>query len=198
MDFKVFIAQSRWQDTIKLLDELPPQAHALPIVSWGYMITYMFSGNFQKAHGYMLKDRPYITDRDLWQQEFTDKERFECEYAGILIEAGDRALGQDLLRLLIRNFETPPSGQKPDTSRSREVLVCYLVEGSIDKALDILDQETNQGRLIDNWWYLGKMPWWNLLEDNPRYIALVNRIDTMLAEQRELLTAMDKSGNPVP
>ena len=78
------------------------------------------------------------------------------------------------------------------------MLVCYLVEGSIDKALDILDQETNQGRLIDNWWYLGKMPWWNLLEDNPRYIALVNRIDTMLAEQRELLTEMDKSGNPVP
>jgi TolB-like protein/Tfp pilus assembly protein PilF len=194
VDFNVLTAQSKWQDALSLLDELPAQAHALPIVSWGYRTTYMLSGDFERAHDYVLKDRPYMADRELWEQEFTDRERFDCESAGILVEAGDKALGQDLLRLFIRNFEAPPSGQQPDTSKSREVLACYLVEGSFDKALDILEQEIAQGRLIDNWWYLDKMPWWNQLENNPRYNELVLRIETLLAEQRELLTDLEKSG----
>jgi tetratricopeptide (TPR) repeat protein len=194
LDYFVFAAQSKWQDAIELLDALPPQTRALPIISLGYTDIYMYSGNFQKAHEYMLKYRSYTADRELWQQEFTDKERFACEHAGILIEAGDKDLGQDLLRLFIRNFEAPPSGQKPDIGRSRELLVCYLVDGSFDKALDILDRETAQGQLLDWWWYRGKMPWWKQLDDNPRYIALVNRIESLLDEQRALLSEMDESG----
>ena len=194
-DFNVFVAQAKWQDVIGLLDELPPQAHALPIVSWGYANAYMFSRDFQKAHEYVLKDKPYIADRELWQQEFTNKERYQCEYAGILIEAGDKALGQDLLRLFIRNFETLASGEKPGLGKSRELISCYLVDGSFDKALDILDQETANGRLINDWFFWDKIPWWKQLEDNPRYIALLTRIEAMLAEQRALLKQMDESAS---
>jgi hypothetical protein len=64
--------------------------------------------------------------------------------------------------------------------------------------LDILDRETAQGHLIDQWWWNGKKPWWTQLEGNPRYDTLVNRIDAMLAEQRELLREMDTPGNTLP
>jgi hypothetical protein len=45
--------------------------------------------------------------------------------------------------------------------------------------------------LLAGWWFWGKMPWWQQLEDNARYTALENRIETRLAEQRALLSAMD-------
>ena len=198
VDFFVFVAQSKWQEAISLLDALPPQRYSEKFVSFWYMNLYMFSGNFRKAHEYMLRDRPYILDRDQWQQEFTEKDIFGCDYAGILIEAGDKALGLDLSRLFIRNFEAPASGREPDDRRSPEMMACYLVEGSFDRALDILDRETAKGRLIDVWYLWGKWHWWKQREENPRYIALMNRIEVLLAEQRELLSEMDKSGNLVP
>jgi len=196
--FSALIAQSKWQVAIKMLDELPAQRYSGPFISYWYMELHMLSGNYRKAYEYMLKDRSYVADREQWQQEFTDKEQFGCNYAGILIEVGDKTLGQELSRLFIRNFETSASGETSNHRRSWEVLVCYLVEGSFDKALDILDRETAERRLIGDWWFWGKMPWWNQLEDNPRYIALVNRIETLLAEQRELLSEMNTSGSLAP
>jgi len=193
LDYYIFSSQSRWQETIDLLEALPQQAQALPVVLVAYMDMYLFSGNFKKAHEYMLQFSPYTADPELWQQEFTDKERFACDRAGILIEAGEQSLGEDLLQLFIRNFEEPPSGEKPDISKSRELLSCYLVEGSFTKVLDTLDREIAQGHLIDWWWYWNKLPWWKQIEDNPRYIALVDRIESLLAEQRELLRQLDAS-----
>jgi tetratricopeptide (TPR) repeat protein len=196
--FSALIAQSKWQIAIKLLDELPTQRYSGPFISHWYMNLHMFSGNYRKAYEYMVKDRPYVTDREQWQQEFTDKGQSGCEYAEILIEAGDKELGLDLARLFIRNFETSASGETSNRRRSRDLIDCYLVEGSFDKALDILDRETAEGRLIGDWWFWGKMPWWKRLEDNPRYITLVNRIETLLAEQRELLSEMNTSGGLAP
>lgn len=198
LDLYVFSAQSKWQDAIEMMDDMPPQTKGLPAVLWRYMYINMLAGNFEEAREYMLRFQPFVADRELWQQEITDKERFNCEYAGILIATGDESLGQDLLKLFIRNLEFPNSGQKPYIGRSGELCVCYLVEGSFDKALDILDRETSEGRLLDEWWYLGKMPWWEQLQSNSRYIALEIRIETMLAEQRELLSEMVKSGNLAP
>ena len=78
------------------------------------------------------------------------------------------------------------------------MLACYLVDGSFEKALDIVDQETAQGRELDYWWFWKKLPWWKQLDDDPRYIALVGRIETMLDQQRDLLSEMDESRDLVP
>jgi tetratricopeptide (TPR) repeat protein len=185
--FSAMIAQSKWQVAINMLDELPAQRYSGPYISYWYMQVHLFAENYQEAYEYMLKDRPYVADREQWQREFTDKGQLGCDYAEILVAAGDKALGQELSRLSIRNFETSVSIETSNHRRSWEVLFCYLVEGSIDKALDILDRETAKGRLISDWWFWGKMPGWNQLEDNPRFIALVNRIETSLAEQLDAI-----------
>jgi TolB-like protein/lipoprotein NlpI len=188
LDFYVFTAQSKWQDAIEMVDEMPPQARG---VLWLYKKINMMAGDLEEAREYMLQRQPFVADRERWQQEIVDKARFNCESAGILIGAGDESLGRDLLNLIIRNLEVPSSGQEPDIHRSGDLCICYLIEGSFDKALDTLDRETADGRLLDQWWRLGKMPWWEQLHDDPRYIALEIRIETMLAEQRVLMSQMD-------
>jgi len=194
----ILVAQSKWSDTINLLDDLPPQYQATRQVLRGYHFAYMFAGDFENALESTLKLSPYIEDRELWAQEFTDEERIDCESAGILFEAGDRGLGEDLVRLFIANYETPAPGREIDAIRARELLACYLVDGAFEKALDIVDQETAQGRMLDFWWFWKKLPWWKQLDDDSRYIALVGRIETMLDQQRDLLSEMDESGDLVP
>jgi len=194
----ILVAQSKWSEIIKLLDDLPPQYQATGPVLRGYQFVYMFAGDFENALESTLQLSPYIEDRKLWTQEFTDEERIDCESAGILVEAGDRGLGEDLVRLFIANYETPAPGHEIDARRGRELLACYLIDGAFEKALDIVDQETAQGRMLDLWWYWKKLPWWKQLDDDSRYIALVGRIETMLDQQRDLLSETDESRDLVP
>jgi TolB-like protein/lipoprotein NlpI len=198
LGYYILVAQSAWSDLVKQLEDLPPQYQATRFVWRGYKFAYMFAGDFENALESTLKMSPYIEDRKLWAQEFTDKERIDCEAAGILVEAGDRDLGEDLVRLLIANYETPAPGREIGADRGWEMLACYLVDGAFEKALDIVDQETAQGRKLDYWWLWKQLPWWKQLGDDPRYIALVGRIETMLDQQRDLLSETDESKDLVP
>ncbi len=198
LDNHVLTAQSKWPETIDRLDALSPQYRDLPEVKRGYTDTWLYSGDFQKARAYLLEYQPFVTDRAQWQKEFIAKNRINCEYAGILIATGDQALGRDLLQLFMQELKAATSTQPADYDQSIQWITCHLVDGAYEKALDILDQETARGRLIYDWWDWGKLPWWKQLEDNPRYITLMGRIEAMLAEQRELLNEMDKSGSFVP
>lgn len=180
------LAQAQYAAAIGILEALPEAMQGAPPVSWAYATAYLFSGDYQSARDYSFKLMPFVTNRDLWQQEITDKERTECEFAGAIHEAGD-AIGQDLLRLFIRNYEARLSDNKPAVSMSHSIMVCYLVDGSYEKALDILDRETADGRLIDRWWFFRMLPWWAPVNDSPRYLELVGRIDGLLDEQRALL-----------
>ena len=74
---------------------------------------------------------------------------------------------------------------------------CYLVKGSFEKALDFFEQRVAHGH-ISRWYQKKNLPWWEPVRDHPRYIAIVNRIDGMLAEQRELLRQMDEAGTTIP
>ncbi len=146
----IFKAQSKWPDLINLMDSLPPQAQAMPDVWRGYQEAYTSAGDFEKALEYTLKVRPTIQDRELWAQEFTDKERRDdCLAAGVLVEAGDSDLGEDLVRFLIANHETSEPGDQTGTERGNQMLDCYLVGGDFEKVLDFVDRETAQGRLLD-------------------------------------------------
>ena len=181
-----------------MLDALDQQTREHYRVMFAYFRTYSYSGDFKNAHKFLMKMEPEIGNRERWQQDYTDQQTISCSSAGVLIEAGDEALGQDFLRLFVRNIEASRSGQDPTIGRPWGWITCHLVAGTFDDALDILDRETGQGHLVDQWWQMGKIYWWKQLEDNPRYIALVNRIETKLAEQRALLSEMDESGQPDP
>ena len=65
--------------------------------------------------------------------------------------------------------------------------------GSTEKALDFYKGRGEHGH-ISEWWQERYLPWWQPVRDHPRYIALVNSIEGMQAEQRKLLREMDEAG----
>lgn len=186
LDYWYQLALGNYGVAIGILESLPAQLQGMPQVSWAYATAYVLSGDYQSARDYAFKFRPVFADRDLWQQELKNSEMPECEMAGAIFETGDD-IGRDLLQLFIRNYETRLSNKEPGEGRSQRIIVCYLVAGRYETALDIVDRESAQGRLLDWWWHHRMLPWWAPLEDNPRYRELVDRIDGLLDQQRALL-----------
>ncbi len=201
-----------WHDwAVKLaqddLDELPAVLDRLPSAltdDWWALAwkanSHLLGGDLQKAREYWLRAEPDWADSDNWQRlisvPLTRLDRTNaCNFAGILMATGDEAVGQDLLRQAIHYFEDILPGQVQDGQHSRGLGWCYLVAGSFDKALDVYEQRVAHGH-ISPWYVDEKWPWWEPLRDHPRYIAMVNRIEGMLAEQRELLRQMDEAGIP--
>ena len=183
--FNYQLARGDYEAAIGILDALPEPMQAHPYTMEVYLRAYLLSGDFAAARETSLKLMPAFADPALWQQEITDQQVTECEMAGAMHEAGDDT-GRELLRLFIRNYEAGLASKVPDSGTSRSMIHCYLIEGSHDKALDILEREI-AGELLLDWWFVRRLPWWTLVEDNARYQELVNTIDGVLEEQRAML-----------
>jgi len=193
MMYKSLVAQSKWQEAIDLLENLPEQVPDWVAHPSRYIWLYLYAGDFEKSYKALLKWRPQIVDRESWKQDFTIDGEFNCYYAGILREVGEEALGRDLLQLIINNFEEIPSVERMKRIDAKAMAQCYLLAGEYDQAFDLLEGEISTGRLIDTWYEWGKWPWWKQLEDNPRYQAMVADVESKLAVQRVLLKEMDES-----
>jgi len=159
---------------------------------------YLMAGDLQTAREYWLRAGPGWADPEQWQRLISTTEdnlsRLNgCNYVGILMGTGDEELGQDLLGQVIYYYEETFPGLVQDPDRWNGLGWCYLAAGSFEKALDFYEQRVAHGH-ISEWWQERYLPWWQPLRDHPRYIALVNRIEGMLAEQRKLLRQMDEAG----
>jgi len=190
LKYWTYFAQSRWQESIDWGESLPEEEKGTPEFLWAMANLHLHAGEFEKALHYTLKREPGLADRERWQQDITDEGRYYCEYAGMMIEGGEEALGRDLLGLSIRTLESAIS-EDPESINTVEGAICYVLAGSMDKAMDMLERTMSQDFQIQWWYRWGKNPWWKRLEDNPRYVAMVEQIDSRLAEQRSLLEEMD-------
>ena len=199
-DWAVKLAQEALDELPGVLDGLPPaEADSWWALAWKAN-SYLLGGDLQKAREYWLRAEPGWANSDQWQRlisvNYTRLDRTNaCNFAGILMATGDQALGQDLLRQAIHYYEEILPGLVQDSHRWQGLGWCYLVEGSFQQALDFYEQRYAHGH-ISEWYEDEKLPWWEPVRDHPRYIAMVNRIEGMLAEQRELLRQMDEAGIP--
>lgn len=186
----MLLAQSRWQDAIAHLDSFPPSWKKLWVVDWAYMWSWMHVGDFRKSREYLLKVFPHVTEPEQWQQEFADSDNLYCPFAGILIHAGDTSLGQQLLDYFIESLETRETSSYASGVPTDRAL-CYLIAGSYDQALEIFGELAAKGHLAEDWYWLGAQPWWEPIHDDPRYLKLVDSIESRLAEQRALLDNLE-------
>jgi len=197
LDMKENLAQGKLHELQSPIDRLPPAVSDRWWVLSLKANLYLIAGDLQTAREYWLRAEPDWADPDQWQRLIsTTQDRLDrlngCNFAGILIGTGDEALGQDLLQQAIHYYEEILPSLVKDSHRWNGLGWCYLAAGSTEKALDFYEQRVAHGH-ISEWWEERYLPWWEPVRDHPRYIAIVNRIDGMLAEQRELLRQMDEA-----
>ena len=198
LDTQVSLAQWNWREALDVLYHAPPELMDHPwTISWK-VVAYLAGGDLKKAREYFLKWKPGWDDRGQWQQLLKQSGgKGGCVFASILVGTGDEALGRELLVQARRYWEETLPGLVQDSDFRSELPVCYLLDGSDEKALDFVERQIEHGHVHD-WLKDQKLAWWEPLREHPRYIALESRVEKMLAEQRELLRQMDESGTTVP
>jgi len=198
LDYEVKLARGE-------LDELPAVADRFSqeladewwLLRWKAYAN-LFAGNLQEAREYWLKWEPDWDDPDQWNQLIKENLQHNCNFAGILMNTGDKTTGKNLLGQIIHYHEEILPGLVDDSHRWHELGWCYLLEGSYEKALDFYEQRIEHGHIWDSsvfggsWKRNEKLPWWDPVRDHPRYTAMVKTIEEKVAEQRELLRQIDE------
>ncbi len=193
LKFWTWVAQANWQEAIDWLESGPDEAREVPPdVRLALDFLYHHAEAFEKAVDSLLKGEPDIVNRDLWQEKFVNNGWARCETAGILAEGGEEELGRDLLQMSIGILENQGLQRKPAEIDYVAAAVCYILDGSIDKSLDMFEVAVNRDVYVQRWFAWGKRPWWKRYGDNPRYLALVEQIESRIARQRKLLAEMDE------
>jgi TolB-like protein/Flp pilus assembly protein TadD len=194
IDYNLGVAQSQWGRVLEEGAQLPEAMRNRASVQEMISDVYLFAGDFDKAKEHLLNVAPYLTDRAQWDNHIRESGHVACRWAGILIEAGEAELGNDLLSLYQDMLDSLPDFSTFDVAELlKSKAVCALVSGDAQTALEAYGAAVDQGLLINDWFFWSKLPWWKPLQGNPRYLALVARIEEHLAEQKRLLIEMDQS-----
>lgn len=203
LDYETFFAQSKWQEGVDRMENLPKDATAWHSWPWRTTFLYLAAGNFDKAYESLLKWMPDILDRESWEQGGGGVGAFNCNYAGILINVGEEETGRDLLQLITNNIEEIPTSERTKRTSvfgigALGMAECYILAGDHDQAMDLLEANISQPGIISRWYEWGKRGPYKQLENNSRYIGLVNTIEAKLAAQRALLAEMDALESDLP
>jgi len=188
LDMDLWIYQGEWRKSL-MLDVVPAEWDDDHGIRWRRITAYLYGDEFINARELVLHDIPELLEPGKWQDLIVSLGG-ACYEAGILISSGEKTLGEALLRQSL-DYEERGLPAATHWWSFMSPGICYLIDGSYDKALGFFEQMTADSR-YQNWWWVKRWPWWGPILDDPRYLALEARIEALLAEQRDLLRQMDE------
>jgi len=100
-----------------------------------------------------------------------------------MINTGEAQLGEELLAQSVVFFEEalPTVFEHPDGNRPE---ICYLTAGEKEKALSSIETQLDHNHLFE-WTEVHRQPMYDLIRDEPRYLAALKERDRRIAAQRE-------------
>jgi len=125
-------------------------------------------------------------DRKTFQEGFKERPSIGCGVAWSLIRTGDEEMGLDLARQTIEYI----SSYLPGGEEGFSIALCYMVLDQPEQALTVLESAVSNGK-VSGWWLDFQHPAYQLLQYEPRFIAVQAEIQTILAGQRENLQQMN-------
>jgi len=149
---------------------------------------YLMIGDLDHARGLLLGANPGWLDREKWQNLIRTDGTGGCLVAWVLLHTGDEEIGKQLLqKALVYQEQDLPAAIEHADRYSPEI--CYLAQGDTDKALDSLQTQLSH-RHIFGWNRWQRMPVYDPLRLNPRYLDIMKARERLIREQREAIAAM--------
>jgi TolB-like protein/Tfp pilus assembly protein PilF len=144
---------------------------------------HQMAGNADQARKYYQMAFPGVYDPDDWLNAIRDATSEVCWQAWILTASGDPDLGVRYAEAVLRYFqEERPLG--PDIGEQLHLVVCDTLVGDRPGALDRLERAVDDGA-IGGWYMVLRHPALEELWDEDRFRAVMDEIETRMAEQRE-------------
>jgi tetratricopeptide (TPR) repeat protein len=158
----------------------------------GFQITFAFisilAGDLQEARTALQRGEPRFFDRATWDEALQFQTGTGCDVAWVLARTGDAAMGQALLSYTIDFMENQLTGYMDHADRFN-FPACYAIAGDFDKAMAAIEVQVEH-RHTAFWWLWTRMPYFEPLRGTPRFEAAIEKIRTLMAEQRMNLEAM--------
>jgi TolB-like protein/cytochrome c-type biogenesis protein CcmH/NrfG len=191
--FLTVLDRSGWREALHWLDEnVSPERASLPAVLETRALVHLIGRNAQEAFELWMQSQPGWLDTDNWQHLISGQ-RDGCLTAGLFISAGKTVLGRALLSQSLEFVEGESRGRYKGIDRSAGPGLCYLLNGSYDRAFAFFDQYVEQAHFANYFWiFVRQLPWWDPVRSHPRYVAMMSRIEEIKAEQRELIRRLDE------
>jgi tetratricopeptide (TPR) repeat protein len=207
-DFWAIFNRDGWQATLDWLDSLPPAWTDRNLKERVRQVLYVYvvAERYGNAYEHLIRTEPRWVEPEEWHDLIViqrngapDHIPFDlydsCVPAGVLIDAGEEALGRALINQTIDLLENEIGAVVDDIHRFQTLGVCYLLNGFYDKALEFFEDYVADGHFSDpNWIWVRQLPWWKPVRNDPRFIALLQQVAALQAEQRDLLERMRHNG----
>ena len=146
-------------------------------------------GDAQRAREIYLSAHPGWLEPDQWEQLIGQFTSSACIVSWLLIKTGDAQPGTALLaRTTTYLDEALPAVMEHTDRYSPEI--CYLTAGDTDKALFSLATQLAHNHLF-GWDLRHTLPMYDLIRDEPRYLAMLAERERRIAVQREAVAKMD-------
>ena len=160
----------------------------LPWSLWMSGRVLAYGGNYTKAREMMLRAEPGYSDPGQWERLLNERQSDACQIGWVLMQTGDRTLGQDLILETITYLEeTLPRYIKHADRYS--IQICHAALGDTDAALNAVEQNFDHNHFSD-WKFTHAWPPIRELWDEPRYIEVLQKVEAELARQREVIVQM--------
>ena len=123
-----------------------------------------------------------------WDEAIKYRPSTSCQVAWILSKTGDGQNARALAFKAIDAYKNDPAWQSDRISDFFPAL-CYMVADQPEEALQTIEEHTRNGQ-IERWWIALYHPAYQLLRNEPRFIAAEQQIMRFNATQRELLATL--------
>lgn len=115
-----------------------------------------------------------------------------CEFIQAMVATGDEVLGRDLLGQALHYYEVTEPEVTGKEAQNPNFGICMLLDGRPDEALDFFAR-TIDGGWVYAWWDFKLNPLLGPWQDDPRFIAIDQRVAVIIADQRERLLELENS-----
>jgi tetratricopeptide (TPR) repeat protein len=142
-------------------------------------------GDKDRAREIFLSTNPNWLDKGKWRDMISVNAANACVFSWLLLSTGEQPLGKQLLEDTTHYLEIELAavnehvdGQLPE--------ICYLAAGDKEKALASIETQLQHNHLF-GWNFIHKMPMYDLIRNEPRYLAAFQERERRIAVQREAL-----------
>jgi len=188
-DLWIAVAQNNPAGTREALNWLLPRIDKLQNIKELAGPVELLLGNYDRARELFVEANSGWLDPDQWERLMQQNPRYPCIFSWILINTGDEVIGADLLQQTTAFLdEALPAAIEHADNWAPEI--CYLTSGDTEKALRSIETQLAHGHL---YWrdLLFRMPMYDLIRDEPRFLAVVEERERRIAIQREAVAQLE-------
>jgi hypothetical protein len=188
INFNISITTRNPADTLESINKLLPKIRNFRFYKGIVAFIAAALGDNQLSREIYLSANPDWLEPDQWPELVERHRSNACLVAWVLINTGDEKLGSALLRQAISYFDDslPLSIEHSDMHAPH---ACYLMAGDIEKTLLSIETQLSHNHLY-SWRAASLLPVYDLIRDEPRWLAAQAEYERRISVQRENIEKM--------